>query len=165
MKTQRKRTSKKKTKIQMPRTPKAKHTKRRTSKKKRRTSKNKKVRKQTPKHKYKIKQLGGNPTFYTDVYGVKELTSKDFKNNKINNKTLMNKPGMMMFYADWCPHCSNDETRSAWGKLGRMMDPQDGWVGAMNCADKTNGNNQIATRLGITGYPTIKFINKNGAIQ
>lgn len=106
----------------------------------------------------KSHQLGGRKQLYKDSKKVKELTNKDFDvNNKLKN---ISKPGIVMMYADWCPHCNNPDTILMWNKLGSMMDEQNGWVGAFNCADEFNS--KIASNLKVEGYPTIMFVDKTG---
>jgi hypothetical protein len=70
-----------------------------------------------------------------------------------------------MMYADWCPHCSNPETRGMWGKLGNMMDKDSGYVAAFNCADEENGNKSLASKLNIRGYPTVLTVLPSGQLS
>ena len=148
--------SKKKRKYHRTRTRKTrksrKRTRRKTQKSRKRTSRKSR------------KQKGGTTTtFYSDVPNVIELSRDDFSDTHIKHPETLNKPGIVMMYADWCPHCSNPQTRGMWGKLGSMLGKESGWVGAMNCAN--DQNKELSKKLGINGYPTVLLVLPNGQLS
>lgn len=107
-------------------------------------------------------QYGGVPVqFYAKNPHIRELTSDDFNgNNQIID--VQKRPGIVMFYADWCPHCKSEETQKYWNDTGLRIDSQNGWVGAMNCANDMN--KPISQKIGINAFPTILFVDEQGNI-
>lgn len=107
-------------------------------------------------------QYGGVPVqFYAKNPHIRELTSDDFNGNyQIIN--VQKRPGIVMFYADWCPHCNSEETQKYWNDTGLRIDSQNGWVGAMNCANDIN--KPISQKIGINAFPTILFVDEQGNI-
>ena len=97
-------------------------------------------------------------TFYgLQKNGVYELKPKHFKTT---HTAFKDKMGLIMFYADWCPHCSSDETVGFWTELSQELKglmP----IGAFNC----NNHKKTATELGISGFPTIMFVNYDGNME
>ena len=123
-------------------------------------------RKQTHKnHKqqsHQMIQYGGVPVqFYAKNPHIRELTPDDFNNNNQITDVQM-RPGIVMFYADWCPHCNSEETQKYWNDTGLRIDSKNGWVGAMNCA--TEMNKPISQKIGINAFPTILFVDKLGNV-
>lgn len=92
---------------------------------------------------------------------------KDIRDNNINvvdetpylTGDLENSHAIIMFYAPWCPHCTNfipefNRTANLLNNSGTNS-----FVGAMDC---TLPENESVTRdIGIRGYPTLKVF-KNG---
>lgn len=109
------------------------------------------------------KQQGGRPKLYAqNAANVIELSSIDFEKDAIKNMITKRRPGIVMMYADWCPHCNNEETIKAWKKLSTLVDQKNGYVAAMNCADEQN--TELAKRLGIKAYPTVLFVAPEGTL-
>jgi thiol-disulfide isomerase/thioredoxin len=107
-------------------------------------------------------QYGGVPVqFYAKNPHIRELTPDDFNNNNQITDVQM-RPGIVMFYADWCPHCNSEETQKYWNDTGLRIDSKNGWVGAMNCA--TEMNKPISQKIGINAFPTILFVDKLGNV-
>jgi len=111
-----------------------------------------------------LKDLQRCPKFYEKSRYVKELNGDDFNNDVVTNRYFQGKPGLVMFYADWCPHCSNPTTRKMWNEIGYFCSP-DVAVGAMNCNDKFRGNDLSARLIGVSGYPSIAYINSDGTVD
>lgn len=107
-------------------------------------------------------QYGGVPVqFYAKNPHIRELTPDDFNdNNQITDVQM--RPGIVMFYADWCPHCNSEETQKYWNDTGLRIDSKNGWVGAMNCANEMN--KPISQKIGINAFPTILFVDKLGNV-
>lgn len=143
-----------------------KRTRRRTRRKTRKRTRRRtrrKTRKRTRRTRKRKQKGGTTKTFYSDVPNVIELSRDDFSNTNIKHPKTLNKPGIVMMYADWCPHCSNPQTREMWSKLGSMVEKNSGWVGAMNCANEKNKS--LSNELGIRGYPSILMVLPNGSIS
>jgi thioredoxin-like negative regulator of GroEL len=93
---------------------------------------------------------------------VQEMQPKDFKitNLKKNIEPKYNQPILIVFYAHWCPHCSNPTMMNFVESLGSVLPKKSNVkVGAFNC-DYNDKHRDISNNLGITGFPTIRYINK-----
>lgn len=100
---------------------------------------------------------------YKKSRNVQEMLPKDFKitNLQKNIEPKYDKPILIVFYAHWCPHCSNptmvEFVESLAGVLPQKSNVK---VGAFNC-DYNDKHRDISQNLGIQGFPTIRYINKN----
>ena len=102
--------------------------------------------------------LEEHPKFYENSEFVIELNADDFDGTRLNHSKFNGRPGLVMWYADWCPHCSNPSTIKTWEGIGDFCYP-DVSVGAINCADKFYENDVLSSRVGIQGYPSITYVN------
>lgn len=94
---------------------------------------------------------------------VQEMQPNDFKitNLQKNIEPKYDQPILIVFYAHWCPHCSNPTMMNFIESLGSVLPKKSNVkVGAFNC-DYNDQHRDIANNLGITGFPTIRYINKN----
>jgi thiol-disulfide isomerase/thioredoxin len=93
-------------------------------------------------------------SYFTKSKFVKELTPKDFDPTK-PWLPREKKCGAILFYADWCPHCS--AMKESWEQLGKSATFFN--IMAFNCADPKNKTHmeKIYARKPdlIKGYPTI----------
>lgn len=100
-----------------------------------------------------------DPSYFIDSKYVVELTPRDFEGAstwKLKDK----KCSVVLFYADWCPHCK--AIQSEWEKLGQIAGFVE--VYAFNCAKHAKHTEKIREDMPglITSYPTIMFY-KNGS--
>lgn len=88
---------------------------------------------------------------------VIELTPKNFiiKTKKITHPTLKNKKGMIVFAASWCPHCVH--FAPVYQQISNLL----GSSFPLFYLDSVKYSD-LASKLGIQGYPTIKYIDRNG---
>lgn len=70
------------------------------------------------------------------------------------------RPGFIMFYANWCPHCT--AMVSTWEALHQKYKDRFS-VMAMDCAAGTPKAEEVCRQFGVNGYPTIKIWN-NGRL-
>jgi thioredoxin-like negative regulator of GroEL len=100
---------------------------------------------------------------YDKSPNVQEMRPKDFKvvNLRKNIEPKYNQPIIIVFYAHWCPHCSNKKmvefVESLAGVLPKKSNVK---VGAFNC-DYNDEHRDIASNLEVNAFPTIRYINKN----
>lgn len=100
---------------------------------------------------------------------VLELMAHHFKSldDKIilENNNLKGKYGIVKFYAPWCGHCSNmiHSLEFLGSELPKMGKPF--FVAAVNCTNKTVGNDLLAQKIGIKGFPTLFFVNLEGQLE
>jgi len=100
---------------------------------------------------------------YDKSTNVQEMLPKDFKiiNLKKNIEPKYNQPILIVFYAHWCPHCSNPTMVEFVESLADVLPKKSNVkVSAFNC-DYNDKHRDISSNLGITGFPTIRYINKN----
>jgi thiol-disulfide isomerase/thioredoxin len=64
------------------------------------------------------------------------------------------KPGFIMFYANWCPHCTS--MVQTWTALHKKHGSKYS-VHAIDCASTDAANKEICSKFGVSGYPTIKL--------
>lgn len=94
---------------------------------------------------------------------VQEMLPNDFKITNLQNniEPKYNQPILIVFYAHWCPHCSNPKMMNFIESLGSVLPKKSNVkVGAFNC-DYNDKHRDIANNFGINGFPTIRYINKN----
>ena len=94
---------------------------------------------------------------------VKELNVNSFilKNLHGNVQLKNQEPTLIIFYANWCPHCHNPHLVEMMKTLGKNLPNKTGInVGAYDCANEDNED--LAQQIGIQGYPTLMFFNKKG---
>lgn len=86
---------------------------------------------------------------------VKNLKSSDIKNKKIKG---VNKHGMLLIYAEWCGHCH---------RFIPDFEKIDSLTGSNYICAKIEDkqlNPKLMKELGVNGFPTIKFFDKNGYV-
>jgi len=90
---------------------------------------------------------------------VQEMLPKDFKVIDLKNhiEPKYNQPILIVFYAHWCPHCSNPTMVEFVESLAEVLPKKSNVkVGAFNC-DYNEKHRDIANNMGITGFPTIRY--------
>ena len=99
---------------------------------------------------------------YNKSPNVQEMLPKDFKVNNLKNiEPKYNQPILIVFYAHWCPHCSNPTMVEFVESLASVLPKKSNVkVSAFNC-DYNDKHRDIANNLGINSFPTIRYINKN----
>lgn len=101
----------------------------------------------------KFELYNGHGDFRIDAYGMTNVV-----NQKFNKKN-----GLILFYSPNCGHCKNPEFIKLWKKLSITFGSQF-VIGAVNCTDKSNGNHYLTRFNKILGYPTIKFVYRDGTM-
>jgi len=100
--------------------------------------------------------------FYQNSKYVKELNSKDFKINSLDQNLipLDGEPVLVVFYAHWCPHCTNPTTLEFVETLGKNLPEKTKIkVAALSC-EAVDYHRGIAYNVGVSGYPTFMYFNK-----
>ena len=90
---------------------------------------------------HKDKFMGGNNK-------VIELDNNDFEDTLNKENTLV----FIMFYAPWCPHCTN--LMDTWSGLAKEFGDDNSIAIAKIDTDK---NKEIGQKHSIKGYPTLKL--------
>lgn len=90
-----------------------------------------------------------------------ELTMNDFKLKDGNYIIKKNngKKGLLLVYAPWCGY--SKMIGPEWREFNKNKKY---FVTALNVEKKNSGNKIIAKELNISGYPTIKYVNKDGKV-
>lgn len=98
---------------------------------------------------------------------VKRMTRRDFKTRSngqtyINTKKFSGKPGLVKFYAPWCPHCQ--VMVPTMKKLAKTLKPYSVNIGAVNCDNVRAKNDQLAGEVGVDGFPSLYVVKKSGRL-
>lgn len=78
----------------------------------------------------------------------------------INSPKTRGKPGILLFWANWCGHCHR--FIPTFKELAQTLNDEFKCVAVED--KEINNNPKIASALAIKGYPTIKFFDQNGKI-
>lgn len=101
---------------------------------------------------------------YENSKNVKELKPKDFKVSKLNSSTvpILKRPTLVKYYAHWCPHCTDPEMHDFIEALAETLPVKANIdVNAFSCENSPE-HQEIAQNIGIQGYPTLIYYNKDG---
>ena len=102
---------------------------------------------------------------YKNSNSVKELNKSNFIKKNNNYVPESGKPTLIKFYAHWCPHCSNPVMHEFVETLGKNLPNKANIdVAAFNCEANENSQ-ELAQEIGIIGYPTFRYYNKNGKMS
>lgn len=95
---------------------------------------------------------------------VNELTLKNFKFENNNYKINKNndKQGLLLIYAPWCGY--SKLLAPEWRKFENKYQDKY-YIASLNSDKKNSGNNLIIEQIGVDGFPTIKYINKDGTVD
>jgi thiol-disulfide isomerase/thioredoxin len=90
----------------------------------------------------------------------RNLQSSDFNVNNQGTfvKGMGGKPGILLVFSNGCGHCTRFKPTFA------QLDSRIGRDFNVVALEDKNMSSQIATSLGIQGYPTLKFFDKSGKI-
>ena len=89
---------------------------------------------------------------------VIKLTDSSFSQTGLIPASVKSKRiTMVMFFAGWCIHCQHAEP--VWTKFASKA-PKDSAVGVVDCVKYP----ELAHRMGVNSYPTIKVFNQQGTI-
>jgi thioredoxin-like negative regulator of GroEL len=90
---------------------------------------------------------------------MKELFNQDIyiNNNKAYIKNI-NKPGMLLVWAEWCPHCIN--FKPVYKELSNRL------TNKFPCMsiEEQQINGSVQRALNVSSYPSIYFFDKNGKV-
>ena len=82
-----------------------------------------------------------------------------YRNGSFYVRNKEGKKGLVVIYADWCGYCQM--LAPIWKKF--IVEYQDKYnIRALN---SDGVNKMILEKIGVGGFPTIKYINKEGKIQ
>lgn len=75
---------------------------------------------------------------------------------------------MILFYADWCPHCKT--AKPIWEEVktqyeGKIINGQQVIFTEVNCSEETAEVEQMMNKYNIEGFPTIKLLKDGQVIE
>lgn len=96
---------------------------------------------------------------------VRKENNKNETDNETTNEKIAH---LMLFYADWCPHCKT--SKPEWNSLKEEYDGKNinGYIVVFeeyNCSDKTAENEELMDKYNVEGFPTVKLIKDNQVIE
>ena len=94
--------------------------------------------------------------FYNNTIEGFESSTTDFENN-INSSSKK----FVLFYADWCPHCTN--LKPVWNEVASSFNTNDKKMISVNLAEKTNESNDIRDKYNIKSFPTMLLLNNDNS--
>lgn len=99
---------------------------------------------------------------YEKSKNVQEMLPNDFKVTNLRTiEPKYNKPILIIFYAHWCPHCSNPTMVEFVESLASVLPKKSNVkVSAFNC-DYNDNHREIASKFKVNAFPTVRYINKN----
>ena len=98
------------------------------------------------------------------TYPDGDFTIGPYGMTRVVNPEFHNKNGLIMFYSPNCGHCRNKDLVKTWKNLSIQFGSQF-LIAAVNCVDKRAGNDVLSQYAEILGYPTIKFVYKDGTVS
>lgn len=95
---------------------------------------------------------------------LNELTLKDFKFENENYKIKKNddKQGLLLIYAPWCGY--SKLLGPEWRKFEKKYKNKY-YIASLNSDKNNSGNDLIIKQLGIAGFPSVKYIQKDGTVD
>lgn len=90
---------------------------------------------------------------------VVELSASDFKDNKIINKNLKNKLGILKVYAPWCGYCT--QMVSDVNFIADELKSVDFKVAALNFDNAKD----VSRQLSVSSLPAMFMIDKKGNLE
>lgn len=105
--------------------------------------------------------------FVWSSYNSNTSYNANRENNKETNSTDK-VAHLMLFYADWCPHCKT--AKPEWNALKDEYDGKtiNGYVVVFeeyNCTENSSEIEELMNKYGVEGYPTVKLIKDGQVIE
>lgn len=107
------------------------------------------------------------------VYYVKPMlkpnsmnTSEVYNTSSTGGNT--NQAELILFYADWCPHCKT--AKPEWNNVksqfnGKVINGYTVTFTEVNCTTETTQTQQLMDQYKVEGFPTIKLVKGNQVID
>jgi thiol-disulfide isomerase/thioredoxin len=89
-------------------------------------------------------------------------------NNEGGSGTATKQAEMMLFYADWCPHCKT--AKPIWAEIEKQYQNKtiNGYnviFTEINCSTETEEVERLMNKYNIEGFPTIKLLKDGQVIE
>jgi thiol-disulfide isomerase/thioredoxin len=107
------------------------------------------------------------------IYYVKPMTKPNSMNtsevyNTSSTNGNTNQAELIMFYADWCPHCKS--AKPEWNNVksqynGKVINGYTVTFTEVNCTTETPQTQQLMDQYKVEGFPTIKSVKGNQVID
>ena len=100
------------------------------------------------------------------IYNTKFTANNEY--NSTNNNSSSKDAEIMLFYADWCPHCKT--AKPVWDELKSEYENKkiNGYTilfTEINCTNETPEIESLMNKYKIEGFPTIKLLKDGNIIE
>lgn len=105
---------------------------------------------------------------FTSIYFIYKTFFTSKKENFDSNSPGNKQAELMLFYANWCPHCK--ECKPDWFSLkeqmnGKSMNGYNVLFTEVDCTEKTDEVEKKQSRFNIEGYPTVLLLKDGRKID
>lgn len=95
--------------------------------------------------------------FYNNNIESFECASNEFKNN-LNSSSKK----FVLFYADWCPHCTS--FKPTWNEVSSVINTDNEIkMLSVNVGDRSNDSEELITEFKVNSFPTIVLLNNDNS--
>ena len=106
--------------------------------------------------------------YYYKYVSQKLKTSYHTNNEGYTNSGPTKQAELMLFYADWCPHCKT--AKPIWNDLKSQYENKtiNGYkviFTEINCSEETAEVDKMMNQYNVEGYPTIKLLKDGQVIE
>lgn len=106
--------------------------------------------------------------YYYKYVSQKLKTSYQVNNEGYTNSGPSKQAELMLFYADWCPHCKT--AKPIWNDLktqyqNKTINGYQVLFTEINCTNESAETEQMMNKYNIEGFPTIKLLKDGQVIE
>jgi len=105
-------------------------------------------------------------TFRSSISSIEGLTNSDSSNSNGTNSSSNSPIELMIFSADWCPHCK--AAAPEWEKIeeeysSKTINGRSVIFTKVNCTEETPDIEKLIKQYDVSGFPTVKLL-KDGSV-
>jgi len=106
--------------------------------------------------------------FVKPVFNTKFTANNEYNTNNFESESSNKEAELMLFYADWCPHCKT--AKPIWDDLKSEYENKkiNGYTilfTEINCSNESPEIESLMNKYKIEGFPTIKLLKDGNIIE